>query len=171
MTNIRRYDPGNRPVFITAVTYLRKPFLREDGHKELLLAVMREVKASVGFKMHAYVILNDHFHWIITPGKGSFSKTMQSVKLRFVHRYKKAVKASSSTTIWQRRFWDHVIRDTDDLHRHMDYIHYNAVKHGYVVMPKDYAWSSFRTHVARSHYVLDWGAASVPEAVKEMALE
>jgi len=119
VTNIRRYETTGRPVFITAVCYRRKPYLETDWQKELLLSVMREVKPSSGFAMHAYVILNDHFHWIITPGGQNFSAIMQSIKLRFVHRYKKAIGKKEQATLWQRRFWDHVIRNSEDLHRHM----------------------------------------------------
>jgi len=72
VTNIRRYETTGRPVFITAVCYSRIPYLKSDWQKELLLSVMREVKPSSVFAMHAYVILDDHFHWIITPGEQNF---------------------------------------------------------------------------------------------------
>ena len=67
MTNIRRYYVPDAPVFITAVCYQRKPFLKGDTTKELLLSVMREVKLTKPFGMLGYVILDDHFHWIIKP--------------------------------------------------------------------------------------------------------
>ena len=171
MTNIRRYDPTGRPVFITAVCYRRKPYLETDWQKELLLSVMREVKSSSGFATNAYVILDDHFHWIITPGKQNFSTIMQSIKLRFVHRFKKAIDQKNNATLWQRRFWDHVIRNDEDLHRHMDYIHFNPVKHGYVSKPLDYKWSSFNTHVKMGNYAASWGRESISDAIQNMNLE
>ena len=171
MTNIRRYDPVGRPVFITAVCYRRIPYLKTDGQKELLLSVMREVKASTAFSMKAYVILDDHFHWIMTPGKHNFSKVMQSIKLRFVHRFKKASGEKNNLTLWQRRFWDHVIRDSEDLRTHMDYIHYNPVKHGYVHKPVDYRWSSLNAHVTSGNYPMDWGTTEIPIELDEMGLE
>ena len=171
MTNIRRYDPTGRPVFITAVCYRRKQYLETGWQKELLLSVMREVKLSSGFAMHAYVILDDHFHWIITPVGPNFSAIMQSIKLRFVHRYKKAIGRKEQATLWQRRFWDHVIRNSEDLHRHMDYIHYNPVKHGYVSKPSDYRWSSFNTHVRMGNYAANWGTDTISEAIRTMNLE
>jgi putative transposase len=171
MTNIRRYDPTGRPVFITAVCHRRIPYLKRDWQKELLLSVMREVKSSSGFAMNAYVILDEHFHWIITPGKQNFSTIMQSIKLRFVHRYKKAIKQKKNATLWQRRFWDHIIRSAEDLHRHKDYIHYNPVKHGYVLKPLDYKWSSFNTHVEMRNYNAKWGADTVSETIHAMDLE
>jgi len=171
MTNIRRYETIGRPVFITAICYRRKPYLETDWQKELLLAVMREVKSTSGFVMHAYVILDDHFHWIITPGEQSFSSIMQSIKLRFVHRFKKEIGQKNNTTLWQRRFWDHVIRNAQDLHRHMDYIHFNPVKHGYVSRPSDSKWSSFNTHVKMGNYTSGWGTRTVPETIHAMELE
>jgi putative transposase len=132
---------------------------------------MREVKSSSGFAMNAYVIMDDHFHWLIKPGEHHFSSIMQSVKPRFVHRYKKAIDQKNNATLWQRRFWDHVIRNSEDLHRHMDYIYYNPVKHRYVLKPLDYKWSSFNTHVKMGNYAANWGTGIISEAVHAMNLE
>ena len=172
MTNIRRHPADNRPVFITAVCYQRKPILANPSEKELLLDVMREVKTEMPFRLSAYVILHDHFHWLINPEPDSdFSDIMQSVKLRFTHRWKRENNVIKPTTIWQRRFWDHIIRNTDDLHRHLDYIHYNPVKHGMVSDPADYQWSSFAAHQAKGHYPIAWGKMQIPDSVRCLELE
>ena len=60
--------------------------------------------------------------------------------------------------VWQRRFWEHLIRDENDYARHMDYIHFNPVKHGYVERPADWAHSSFQRCVEKGIYPLDWAA-------------
>jgi putative transposase len=60
--------------------------------------------------------------------------------------------------VWQRRFWEHQIQDEVDLERHVDYIHYNPIKHGYVARPADWPWSSFPSHVRLGQYCADWGA-------------
>ena len=118
---------------------------------------MREVKSSSGFAMNAYVILDDHFHWIITPVGQNFSAIMQSIKLRFVHRYKKAIGKKEQATLWQRRFWDHVIRNDEDLHRHMDYIHYNPVKHGLVKQVSQWPYSTYHQFLKQGFYKgFDW---------------
>jgi putative transposase len=171
MTNIRRHYLPKRPVFITAVCVKRKPFLKSAGSKELILSVMREVKTEKPFSMVAFSIMDDHFHWIINPVDADFSKIVQSVKLRFVHRYKKRAGISESFQIWQKGFWDHVIRDENDLHRHMDYVHYNPVKHGCVKRPRDYSWCSFNQHVERGNYLLDWGVVKEPDSLSKMNLE
>jgi len=171
MTNIRRRYLPNRPVFITAVCLKRKPLLQSVHSKELLLSVMREVKSEGRFSMIAYAILDDHFHWIIQPPDADFSKIVQSVKLRFVHRYKKETGIGGHFQVWQNRFWDHVIRDEDDLHRHMDYVHYNPVKHGLTNSPKDYPWCSFNRHVERGNYHPDWGRLNAPDTISDMHFE
>jgi putative transposase len=58
--------------------------------------------------------------------------------------------------IWQRRFWEHTINDEEDFEMHLDYIHYNPVKHGYVDRPADWAWSSFQRYVKEGIYENDW---------------
>ena len=172
MTNIRRYYMPNTPVFITTVCYRRKQLLKSDVDRELLLSVMREIKSSKPFSMIAYVILDDHFHWIIKPSNThNFSQIMQSVKLRFVHRFKKHRGIEANLSLWQRRFWDHVIRNRKDLNRHIDYVHYNPVKHGYVARPFDYEWSSFKTHVDIGNYQPDWAGIKEPDGLSGMDLE
>ncbi|WP_051906914.1 REP-associated tyrosine transposase [Methylomarinum vadi] len=172
MTDIRRYPPDNQPVFITAVCHRRNPVLANDADKELLLTVMREVKAEMAFRVLAYVILDDHFHWLIrVDEKDALSRIIQSVKLRFSHRWKQARNIKTPTTLWQRRFWDHIIRNAEDLNRHMDYIHYNPVKHKIVTDPADYLWSSFHIHRSKGRYPEGWGKYFMPEDIKSMILE
>ena len=172
MGNIRRYYLSQRPVFITAVCCQRKPLLADDETKALLLEVMREVKAGLIFRMLGYVIMHDHFHWIIRPANdGDFSKIMQSVKLRFVHRYKKRNRIENAIRIWQPRFWDHLIRNSEDLKRHLDYIHYNPVKHGVTFDPARYPWSSFNTYRSKGLYDAGWGVSQAPSQIGSMDLE
>ncbi len=121
--------------------------------------------------MHGYVIMDDHFHWITTPREQNFSAIMQSIKLRFVSRYKKTIGQTKNAILWQQRFWDHVIRNTEDMHRHMDYIHYNPVKHGCASKPLDYKWSSFNTHAEIGNYKTEWGALTVPQSIHTLDLE
>jgi putative transposase len=70
--------------------------------------------------------------------------------------------------IWQRRYWEHLIRDEDDLRRHVEYIHYNPVKHGHAPAPCEWPHSSFHRYVERGIYTLDWGAS---EEVRRLELE
>ncbi len=128
---------------------------------------MREVKGETSFQMLGYVILDDHFHWLIKPKGADISKIMQSVKLRFTRR----LGAEKPKHSWQKRFWDHVIRDENDFQRHLDYIHYNPVKHGFAAAPADYEFSSFGFYLANDKYVINWGRDSEPSQIGSLALE
>ena len=171
MSNIRRFPPNGAPIFITAVCRERFPFLIDPTSKKLLLDVLREIKEDMQFQMIAYVILDEHFHWLVKPTSHDISKIMQSVKLRFTKRFSAAHGKPRGGSCWQPRFWDHVIRNQSDLNRHLDYIHYNPVKHGYVQRPIDFAYSSFSTYVDNGAYDLQWGIQSEPDTLKDMALE
>lgn len=81
-----------------------------------------------------------------------------------------ATDARRERPVWQRRFWEHLIRDTDDWRRHVDYIHYNPVKHGLCGRPGDWPWSSFGKAVDQGWYAADWGACA-PVGVAEMGGE
>jgi putative transposase len=108
--------------------------------------------------MRAYAILHDHFHLMIfVPETTNLSKLLQSIQRNFTRNYKRAHGITHSLHLWQRGFWDHVIRDERDLARHMDYIHYNPVKHGYVTEPEAYADSSYQEYVRRGWYEIGWG--------------
>jgi putative transposase len=173
MTNIRRYPPNGAPVFITTVTANRDSILASNVNKQLLLEIIREVKIEHDFSMLGYVILNDHFHLIIKTRDADISKIMQSVKLRFTRRYIKQTSSTKeqSVSLWQRRFWDHVIRDENDFQRHLDYIHYNPVKHGVAVSAYKFVFSSFRAYVERGAYSLDWGLGVAPSQISSMDIE
>lgn len=164
MTNIRRYPLNGSPVFVTAVTINRQPLLRSVQNKQLLLDIIRTVQEIHAFKMLGYVLMDDHIHLLLRPDHDELSKIMQSIKLRFARQcmFQRA---------WQPRFWDHIIRNQHDLNRHLDYIHYNPVKHGMVKAPSQYAFSSFNAYVERSVYEENWGAASVPLQIAGMNFE
>ena len=123
--------------------------------------------------MLGYAILDDHFHFLINPNGADISKIMQSIKLRFTRRYIKqtATTEAQPVSLWQRRFWDHLIRDENDFQRHLDYIHYNPVKHGIVASSNEYIFSSFHAYVERGAYSFDWGVGVAPPQVSTMDIE
>jgi putative transposase len=171
LTDIRRYPVNGAPVFVTAVCRERFPHLRSRASKQLLLDVMREVKLESGFSMVGYVILDDHFHWLVNPQSADLSRLIQSVKLRFTRRLDAGHPQQGARSLWQPRFWDHIIRNQEDLNQHLDYIHYNPVKHGYVEQPSDYEFSSFSAYLGRGAYMPDWGIASVPNGLGKAEFE
>jgi putative transposase len=110
------------------------------------------------------VVLPDHLHcvWTLPPGDADFSNRWKAIKIRFVQAIpdterRSAVRAAcGERAIWQRRFWEHAIRDETDYARHVDYVHFNPVKHGHVQRVADWPYSSFRRWVAAGRYPPDW---------------
>jgi putative transposase len=132
------------------------------------------------FEFAAAAVLPDHAHflWTLPPGDTSYSKQIGRMKVEFVRRLPVTHPARRPPThsranhresgVWQRRFWEHTIRDEDDFKTHLDYIHFNPVKHGLVSCPHHWPYSSFPDWVKAGEYALDWGcvcsgrAASFP---------
>jgi REP-associated tyrosine transposase len=163
--DFRRYYIPNAIVFITQVVQDREPVFQNDAHLELLRSTLRMVKDLHPFSMLAYVFLPDHFHLLLKPtGQSNFSQIMHSLKPNFTKAYKQVVGVAGSMKFWQKRFWDHVIRDVSDFQRHLDYIHYNPVKHGWTARPEDWPHSSLIQWKNKGAYPEQWGW-SLPETI------
>jgi putative transposase len=172
MSDYRRvYIPGGT-YFFTLVTYRRQPIFSYDGRVELLRRSFREVKSKRPFDLLAAVILPDHLHclWCLPEGDADFSTRWQMVKTSFSRRIPAEIIKDGAKTIWQPRFFDHCIRDESDFHKHLDYIHYNPVKHGLVSSPGEWPYSSFARFVALGWYTSSWGDV-VPPDVEDMEHE
>ena len=165
--NIRRYYVPNTFIFITQVVHQRSPVFANDTYLNLLRAKMHAVKELHPFSMLAYVFLPDHFHFMIRPtGASNFSQIMKSIKINFVYDYKQVLGINDTMKFWQKRFWDHIIRDEEDFERRLDYTHYNPVKHGYATRPEDWPHSSFLYWKEKGVYPDRWGW-SLPDALKD----
>ena len=122
------------------------------------------------FELTAMVLLPDHLHavWTLPTGDDRYSLRWKLVKEKFTRHYLEgggreiAVSASrlhqGERGIWQRRFWEHTVRDEEDLKRSIDYIHWNPKKHGHVNNVRDWPWSSFHRFVTLREYTVEWGA-------------
>jgi putative transposase len=169
----RLYVPGGT-YFFTVVTQDRAPLFCDADSVRLLGQVMRAVRSRRPFATVAAVVLPDHLHciWSLPAGDADFSGRWRWIKGAFTEHWIERGGGESSRTasrarhrergVWQRRFWEHWIRDEADLERHVDYIHFNPVKHGYVNRPADWPWSSFRRHARLGQYELNWGATEPP---------
>ncbi|MFB2917076.1 REP-associated tyrosine transposase [Aerosakkonema funiforme] len=154
--------------FFTVVTHNRRKFLCQPDNISLLRNAFRYVMEQHPFKIDAIVVLPEHIHSILTlpDGDYNFSKRWRLIKNYFTRRCAVEYKAKISKSrqnkqeqaIWQRRFWEHQIRDEKDFTNHVEYIHYNPVKHGLVSAPKDWEYSSFHRYVRDGIYDLEWGA-------------
>lgn len=165
MPKYRRYYQFHQPVFITVVTNHREPWLMNN--QEQLLSSMRVAKEKYPYKHLAHVIMKDHFHWMFEMQNSPvFSNLVAFVKRDVTWR----LKAKGIQIKWQNRFYDHMIRDQNDLDRHLDYIHYNPIKHGEVTRPSDYRYSSFGEWKKRGRYDNDWGI-DVLDTIQDLDFE
>lgn len=164
MSNYRRYFTPGATYFFTVVLENRHSDLLVHYIDELRLA-FSETRSFYPFEIIAICVLPNHFHMImqLPEGDQNYSRRIQSIKRNFSSRLPKIEVLNKSRIkrkelgIWQRRFWEHLIRDEKDLANHMDYIYYNPVKHKYVQNVKDWQYSSFHRDVKNNLYPENWG--------------
>ena len=143
---------------------------------------IKAIQTTRPFQIDAWVLLPEHLHciWTLPEGDDDYSIRWSLIKGQFAKNVKplfyNAGQLSSSHLkkrefgIWQRRFWEHMIRDEKDFNRHIDYIHYNPVKHGLVMSVKDWPYSTFHRYVREGIYPNDWGEA-MPSLIEGMEYE
>ena len=135
--NYRRVFIKNGLVFLTIVTNDRIPILTDNI--KLLNQSYNNVIKYYKFDLIAYSILPEHLHCIIKPTNiEEYSKIVKSFKYSFTKNYNVGLVNPTYKRLWQNRFCEHTIRDENDLNTHLNYIHYNPVKHGYVKSVKDW---------------------------------
>ena len=163
MTAYRRnFVPGATYFFTVALADRRLALLTD--HIDALRAGFREIRLRHPFAIEAIVVLPDHLHaiWTLPEGDRDFSTRWSLIKADFSRALPRDEPVSHSRRrkrergIWQRRYWEHTIRDDDDFARHFDYIHFNPVKHGYVENVADWPYSSFHHMVRSGFYPPDW---------------
>jgi putative transposase len=166
----RRTDVAGATYFFTLNLAERHRTLLTD-HIATLRTAMRGVKQRHPFHIDALVILPDHLHciWTLPEGDADFPLRWTLIKAGFSRHISKTERRNSSRVdkgergIWQRRYWEHMIRDERDYARHVDYIHYNPVKHGYAQRAADWPYSSIHRYIAAGMLIRDWGAGDVEE--------
>jgi putative transposase len=159
MTNIRRFWDIGHLYFVTHVTYRRMPILIDNI--DLWQDAVVFTKDIMSFNLMAWVVLPDHIHILIDPIASDLSYLSKRLKMKFSGQYR-ARHHYHSGRVWQYRFWDHKIRDENDFKKHFDYIHYNPVKHGLVMQPIEYEYSSFKKYYDTGYYSADWGVNESP---------
>lgn len=168
MSNYRRSRTPGGAYFFTVVTHHRRAIFAGEEPIELLRQALRSVMHTRPFHIDAIVILPDHLHclWQLPSGDADYSGRWREIKKHVSHR----MALPPGQPVWQRRFWEHTIHNEADWHRHMDYIHYNPVKHVLATRPIDWPWSSFAAAVAKGWYEPQWGS-SMPADIAGMELE
>ena len=164
MPNYRRIRvQGGMYFFTVNLLERRRCRLLEEGIDDLR-AAFRDTQRARPFEMIAIVVLPEHLHclWRLPEGDDDNADRWARIKSGFSRRIQKDERRSDSRIakrergIWQRRFWEHVIVDEEDLRNHIDYIHINPVKHGYVRRAVDWPYSSLHRYVASGQLSVDW---------------
>lgn len=177
MPNYRRARVQGGTYFFTVVTHRRRPLFNVSANVQRLRTALRRTRAAYPFQIEAMVVLPDHLHalWTLPDGDNDHARRWRLVKTLFTQSSPEDVTAERARRpgeqpVWQRRYWEHLIREEEDFRRHMDYIHYNPVKHGLVAQPGDWPYSSFHQAVKKAWYPPDWGACE-PDNIMGMEFE
>jgi putative transposase len=182
MPQYRRAYLSGCTVFLTLVTYKRSPLFTSPEHMSRLRQALQTVLGEMPFEFVAGVVLPEHLHflWTLPENDGNYSRRVGRMKVLFTQalRGKRCLPTTVSQSrqkhresdVWQRRFWEHTIRDEVDFQQHFDYLHDNPVKHGWVKCPHEWEVSSFHRWVERGVYELDWGCSCGMETVERMGL-
>ena len=168
MPNYKRTFERGGMFFFTLVTHRRRHLFSTAMARKCLRQSIVEEQTNHSFDLTAVVLLPDHLHciWELPDNDGDFSKKWGRIKSRFSKLWMdmggKEAQISQARSkhrergIWQKRFWEHRIRDEEDLMRHVNYIHFNPVKHGLVRCPHAWAYSSFERWVKQGYYKHNW---------------
>ena len=150
--------------FFTVVTYRRAKLFRNEISRRLLKEAIENTRSRHPFETIAFCLLFEHLHciWKLPENDANYSRRWSSIKGNFSREYLKLRKQhrevspsrvrKGEVAVWQRRFWEHQIRDENDLQRHVNYIHYNPVKHGLVQDVKDWPWSTYNKYAREGFY-------------------
>lgn len=158
----RAWVPGGTCFFTVNLLERRRTLLVDQI--DALRRAFREAQAARPFVIEAIVVLPDHLHcvWRLPDGDADNATRWRHIKTMFSRMVPNGERRSSRRLakgergIWQRRFWEHLIVDENDLQRHVDYIHFNPVKHGYVLRAADWLYSSLRRDISRGMVGEDW---------------
>jgi putative transposase len=153
MSRLHRHFSKGRIWFVTVVTANRSPILMSNS--KLLLRGLIRAQRKVPFVVLAWVVLPDHIHALISSDDTELSGIIHRIKHSFTCQFKK--RRQQISPIWQDRYWDHMIRSDEDLQKHLDYIHFNPVKHGLATAPQQWKFSSYRKYVKQGIALPDRG--------------
>ena len=170
MPNYRRDQSPGGTWFFTVVAFNRSPILCQEKFRASLRQSILRTQKTYPFEIDAWILLPDHLHcvWTLPANDADFSIRWKLIKQFVSHDYRDHFQRQTRLSrikmnrregsIWQRRFWEHRLQNEKDFANHLDYIHYNPVKHGLAKAPKDWNYSSFGRYVTEGFYDREWGA-------------
>jgi len=156
----RSLHPGGS-FFFTVVNASRKPIFNNPMAIHYLRNSIRKVMNRHPFYIDAMVVLPDHIHciWTLPKDGSNYATRWRLIKTNFT-KSSQTVSADvtpAAKSLWQQRYWEHTVKDENDFNRHVDYIHFNPVKHGHVTRAVDWSYSSFHRFVRQGILPADWG--------------
>ena len=171
MPNYRRPIASGATWFFTVVTHERRRILCDANARTALREAVKSVRDKLPFRIDAWVLLPDHLHciWTLPEGDRDIGKRWGLIKAQVTGALSDARELGRATparlrrhegTFWQRRFWEHMIRDEIDFRTHLDYVHFNPVKHGYVAKAGDWPWSTLRRYMRLGTYPPGWAGVT-----------
>ena len=175
MSNYRRAHTRGGTYFFTVVTYQRQLFLCDKRVRTALREGIKIARSKHPFTIDAWVLLPDHLHciWTLPLDDADFGIRWAIIKRFVTQQYNPKFKRDDcmkplklkrkESTLWQRRFWEHQIRDEKDYEKHMHYIHYNPVKHGLAKEVSNWPYSTFHRYIKKGIYGVDWAGISSDE--------
>ena len=161
----RAKTPGACYFFTVNLAERNKSLLVENIDN--LRSAFKKVKKNHSFTISAIVVLPDHLHtiWQLPENDADYPTRWNLIKRSFSRSLPKTERISNSRRtkgergIWQRRYWEHMIKDENDFAQHVNYIHFNPVKHGYVQSPVDWPYSSIHQYIRDGILQADWASA------------
>jgi len=179
MPNYRRYYQPGGTYFFTVKTFRYQRYLCTSHARSLLREAIERTRKERPFEIPAFVLLPDHLYtiWVLPEGDSDFSQRWSLIKRRFTFSWAEyhvakpvsvAMEKRHEQSVWQKRFWEHRIRDEEDFGHHMNYIHYNPIKHGLVQCPHQWEYSSFQRYVREGVLRKDWLCSCKPGPVESM---
>ena len=175
MPNFRRNRVPGGTYFFTVNLLDRKSNLLVEKI-DLLREVVKAVHKNKPFHIDAWVVLPNHLHciWTLPPGDVDYPSRWKSIKTMFSKQIPAGEAVSETQArlnergIWQRRYWEHTIRNERDYEIHMDYCHINPMKHGLVTAVRDWPFSTFHRYVREGIYPADWGGVAAGADVTQI---
>ena len=166
----RAWRPGGTYFFTVNLLQRRDNDLL-TRHIDLLRAAVKSVRQRHPFIVHGWVVLPDHMHCVIElpPDDADYATRWRLIKMNFSKAIPRTERLSAvrirrgERGIWQRRYWEHLIRDKRDYRSHMDYVHINPVKHGLVRCVADWPYSTFHRLVEKGIYPVNWAGGNEGE--------
>jgi len=167
----RRDYTNGASYFFTLVTFQRKPLFEQAERVAELRSAFADEMRRRPFYIDAIVIMPDHIHtiWTLPATDSDYSIRWRNIKRTFTLAIPKKQRPKliasrhrkQEQAIWQRRFWEHRLRDEKDFNQHVDYIHYNPVKHGKVSQPADWQYSSIHRYMRDGIIGPAWGCSPI----------